>query len=374
MRVRQLDTSQRRDLRTFIGFPFELYRDCPQWVPPLLPGMRFALDRERYPFYRHSDAGFFVVESEGQVLGRITAIENRRYNEFHGVRAAFFYYFEVVDDVQAAQILFDTAFDWARQRNLDVMYGPKGLLRADGHGALVEGFEHRPALNVPYNHPYYDALISGAGFEKELDYLSGYLSAGYEVPQRVHDIAERVKARRGYQIRTFANKGELRQLVPLIQEIYERAFVQVWGYYPVDIAEIEVLVERILPIADPRLIKIVMAGQDPIGFIFAYPDISAAIQRTRGRLWPFGWIQLKLETRRTSWVNFNGVGVIPEYQGLGANAVLYSELAKTFEAYGSQFEHGDYVQVAEINLQSLGDATLLGFPMYKRHRVYRRQL
>ena len=374
MRVRTLDTSRTRDVRAFIRFPFELYRGCPQWVPPLLPGMRFALNRERYPFYRHSDADFILVESESQVLGRITAIENLPYNEFHGSKAAFFYYLEVVNDVQVARLLFDAAFDWARQRGLEVMYGPKGLLRADGHGALVEGFEHRPALNVPYNHAYYDALIVDAGFEKELDYLSGYLSADYRFPERVRDIAERVKARRGYRIHTFASKRELRQLIPMIYDIYERAFVQVWGYYPVDMAEIQVLVERILPIADPRLIKVVMVGEEPIGFIFAYPDISAAIQRTQGRVWPFGWIQLKLETRRTKWVNFNGVGVIPKYQGLGANAVLYSELAKTFEASGLQFEHGDYVQVAEINLQSLGDATFLGFPMYKRHRVYRRQL
>ena len=337
--------------------------------------MRLALNRNRYPFYRFSDADFFVVESAGQVLGRIAVLENRPYNAYQGTKAAFFYYFEVVEDVRVARLLFDTAFEWAQKRGLDVMYGPKGLLRADGHGALVEGFEHRPAVGLPYNHAYYDAFIRDSGFVKEIDYLSGYLSAAeYQLPQRVHDIAERIKARRGFSVRTFSSKVELRQLAPIVHKIYEEAFVRVWGYYPVSEDEIQVLIERIVSIADPRLIKLVTKGDEAIGFVFAYPDVSEAIQRIKGRVWPFGWIQLMLETKRTKWVNFNGVGVVPKYQGVGANALLYSELAKTLTSNDSQFEHGDYVQVAERNLESLGDAKVLSFPMYKRRRVYRKGL
>jgi len=374
VRVRKLNTARRRDVRAFIRFPFDLYRDCPQWVPPLLPAMRFALDRRRYPFYRRSDADFFLVESEGQVLGRIAALENRPYNAFHGTRAAFFYYFEVVEDLQAARLLLSAAFDWARQRGLDTMYGPKGLIRSDGHGVLVEGFEHRPALGIPYNYAYYDAYLRDSGFVKELDYLSGHLTADYQLPPRVHEIAERIKARRGYRIQSFTSKKEMRRLVPLVHKIYQEAFVQVWGYYPVDEAEIAIMVERVVSIADPRLIKLVWKGDEAIGFVIAYPDVSAAIQRIRGRVWPLGWLAILREMRRTKWVNFNGVGVIPKYQGVGANAVLYSELAKTFADHHFQFEHGDFVQVAEINLESLGDATMLGIPMYKRHRVYRKDL
>jgi hypothetical protein len=374
MQVRRIDTSRRRDVRQFIRFPFALYEGCPQWVPPLIPDMRFALDRNRYPFYRDSEADHFVVESEGQTLGRITALVNRPYNAYHGTKTAFFYYFDAVDDVQVSRKLFDAAFDWARARDLDTIYGPQGLLRADGHGLLVEGFEHRAVMGIAYNYPYYARLAQDAGMAKSHDYHSTYLSGDYDLPQRFYDIAERVKARRGYRVQSFKRRKELMALAPTLHRIYEAAFVQVWGYYPVSLSEIEALIARISSIADPRLIKLILREDEPIGFVIAYPDVSEAVQRIKGRMWPFGWLHLLLEPRRTSWVVFNGVGILPAYQGAGANAVLYTELARTVKDNRYHFEHGDLVQVAETNMQSMGDMTAAGPEWYKRHRVYVRTL
>ena len=374
MRVRKLDTERARDVRQFIRFSFDLYRDCPQWVPPLIPDMKLALNRNRYPFYRQSDADFYVVESEGQTLGRIAALENVPYNAYHGTRVAFFYYYDAVDDVGASRALFNAAFDWARGRGLDTMYGPNGLLRGDGHGLLVEGFEHRPAIGIAYNYPYYDALVCDSGFARSHDYLSGHLTADYEVPRRLYEIAEKVKTRRGFWAKSFTSRKDLLALAPALHRIYEEAFVQVWGYYPVGEDEIVALIRRISAIADPRLIKVVMKGDEEIGFIIAYPDVSAALQQIGGRLWPLGWIRLLWEARRTQWINFNGAGILPRYQGFGANAVLYTELADTLRDKSFQFEHGDFVQIAETNALSLGDGNAMGLEWYKRHRVYRRTL
>lgn len=375
MQVRKLDTSRPRDVRQFIRLPFQLYEDCPQWVPPLVPDMRLALDRQRYPFYRHSDADFFLAESEGQALARLVVFEHQPYNAFHESRTAFFYYFDAADDAQATDRLFAAAFDWARSRGLAEIYGPNGMLRSDGHGLLVEGFEHRPAIGIKYNYPYYEQLVHSAGLEKSHDYYSAYVNKQQDLPQRFYDLAERIKSRRGYRVRALKSRRELLSLAPVLYHVYERAFVQVWGYYPVDLVEIEAMIRRISLIADPRLIKIVLNDDDePIGFIIAYPDVSAAIQRIQGRLWPLGWIQLLVESRSTRWVNFNGVGVLPEYQGVGANTVLYTELAATLKDERFRFEHGDVVQVAETNAESLGDLTASGLELYKTHRVYHRAL
>jgi hypothetical protein len=160
--------------------------------------------------------------------------------------------------------------------------------------------------------------------------------------------------------------------VPEIQRINNEAFTDVWGYFPIDEAEAEASADRFLAAADPRLIKLVTKKDEIIGFVIGYPDISAGIQRAKGRLWPFGWIHILLEFRRTKWANFNGVGLLPKYQGVGANAVLYVELGKS--AFEFNFEHADLVQVAETNMKSLGEVNAAGAEWYKRHRVYRREL
>jgi GNAT superfamily N-acetyltransferase len=370
--IHRVDTPRRRDVRRFIQVPFDLYKDCPQWVPPLVPGMRRALDRESFPIYRDVDAEFFVAEDAGRAVGRIAVIDNHLYNDYHGTKTAFFYYFDAVDDDAVSGALFNAAFDWARTRGLEDVLGPKGLVRFDAHGVLVDGFEHRASVGVPYNYPYYERLVEAAGFVKELDYYSGYLSEGFSPPERLARIAERVMERRGFRVRTFANKQEIWSFLPDAHEIYLKAWKEVPGYYPVNREEITIMMERVVSIADPEMIKLVMKDDKPVGFVISYPDLAAGLQRCNGRLWPFGWFHLMRERKRTEWVTLNGVGLLPEYQGFGANAILYTELAKTLREYG--FKYGDYVQVAETNLASLGDASTMGFPLYKTHRIYRRAL
>lgn len=369
MRVRRIDTFRKDDVRQFIRLPFELYRDTELWVPPIISDMRLALNRDEYPFYRHSEADFFVAEEGDRTLGRIAVIENRRYNRYHDSKTAFFYYFETVDEAAVAEGLIGTASEWARGRGLTALVGPRGLLRADGHGLLVEGFEHRPAMGVPYNHGYYVDLLEDLGLEKEIDFLSAYLGGDFDLPKRFYDIAERVKERRGFWVKSFDSKRELRRWVPEVQRVNNEAFPDVWGYYPIDEVEANAIADRFLAAADPRLIKLVMKEDEVVGFVIGYPDISAGIQRAGGRIWPLGWIHLLLEMRRTSWINFNGAGILPKYQGVGANVVLYTELAKTVLDFG--FQHADLVQVAETNIESKGEVAAVGGEWYKRHRIYR---
>jgi hypothetical protein len=372
MQVRRIDTTQRKDIRQFICFPFDLYRDCPQWVPPLISSMKLTLDRHRYPLYAHTDADFYVAESNGRILGRIAVSNNHLYNDYHQSKTAFFYYLEMVEDVQVSNALLDAACEWARKRGLQDIVGPKGPSRFDAHGILIDGFEHRPSVGVPYNFPYYDQLLKSAGFAKELDYVSGHATASDKLPERIVRIADKIKKRRGLWIKTFKSRKEMRSFAPQAHRIYLEAFIQVPGYYPVSKAEMQMTVDRITSLADPRMIKLVMKENQAIGFIISYPDVAAAIQKCGGRLWPFGWYLVMRERKRTKWVTLNGIGVLPEYQGMGANAVLYVELDRTLRQFG--FEHGDYVQVAEVNLESMGDANAIGFPIYKTHRIYRKRL
>jgi len=372
MHVRKIDTERATDVRSFIGFPFDLYRGCLQWVPPFVLDMETALNRGKHPFFLHSSAGFFVAQHNGRLVGRIAVFDNRNYNRYRHSKTAFFYHFDAVDDAATARALFAAACAWARVRGLDEIIGPKGPGAGDGIGLLVHGFEHRPAMGIPYNHPYYAQLLIDSGFQKRGDLLSGYLGGERDLPPKFYELAEKVQARRGFWIKSFASKREGRSWIPRIGRVLNASFADTQDYYPITNEEIARAAEQLLTVADPRMIKLVMLADEVVGFVFAFPDLSAAIQRAGGRLLPFGWYHLLREPKRTKWCNVNGLGLVPQHRGMGANVLLYTELAKTLRDHG--FEHADIVQVGEENIKSLAEMQALGVSWYKTHRVYRRSL
>lgn len=372
MRVRLIEADQRRDVERFIRFPYALYRESPFWVPPLLDGQRRLLNKREHPFYRHSDADFFVAEEGPRVVGRIALLENRPFNAYHHSRTAQFGYLELVDDAAVAEALFDAVCQRARERGLNELCGPWVLVRTDGSGVLIKGFEHLPAMGIPYNPPYYDGLIQRQGLVKEYDALSGFLVQGHQLSERIWTIAERVKQKRGFSVATFADRREMRAWVPRMADLYRNAFARARGFAPLSDDELAIFAETIIAVADPRLIKLVLKGDEVVGFILAYPNVTRGLQRARGRLFPFGWYHLLRERRTTKHVDLNGVGLLPQYQGLGANALLYAELARSLIAFGA--EYADVVQVSEDNYKSLSDMEALGVHWHKVHRHYQRSL
>jgi hypothetical protein len=370
----KIDTQSKAQVRRFLHIPFRIYADHPQWVPPLLMDARTQLDRHKHPFYEHSSADFFIAVRDGRDVGRIAALENRRFNEYHGARQAQFYLFECEDDQEAAAALFERVFEWARERGLDHVVGPKGFGALDGYGLLVEGFEHRQMMTMMnYNYAYYPRLVETLGFEKEVDFVSCYINSDtFRLPERVHRIAERVKQRGNLAVRRFRSKRELLKWAGRIGETYNRAFVDNWEYYPLTEREIDFLVDNLTMVANPRLIKIITHGDDVVGFLFGFPDVSAALQRAQGHLLPRGILDLLVEMRRTKWVALNGAGILPAFQGRGGNTLLYTEMEKSIREFG--FQHADLTQVAETAVQMRRDLVNLGGKPYKNHRVYVREL
>ena len=332
------------------------------------------MDRSKYPFYEHSDADFFMAVRGKQDVGRIAAIENRRFNRHHGTQKAQFYFFESVDDQEVANALFERLFDWAHRRGLNAVIGPKGLSPLDGYGLLIDGFEKRQIMTMMNHNPrYYVQLLENLGFSKEVDFISCYASVEQlRFPERIHRIAERVQQRGTLRVQRFRSIRELKVWAARIGHAYNQAFVNNWEYYPLTDREIDFVVRTLQTVADPRLIKIIVHGQDVVGFLFAFPDVSRAIQRSRGRLLPFGLIDLWLEMRRTKWVAINTAGILPEYQGHGGNALLYVEMERTIRERG--FEQAALYQAAETATNIRRDLEHLGKLAYKNHRVYVRHI
>lgn len=374
LKIEQIDTANKAQVQRFVHIPFQFYTETPQWVPPLLKDVTDMLNPNKHPFYEHSTGDFFIAVRDGKDVGRIAALENTRYNQYHGTKQAQFYFFECEDNQETANALFERVFEWSRARGLDRVVGPKGLGPLDGYGIVVEGFEHRQMMTMMnYNHPYIPRMVTNLGFEKEVDFVSCYLhSAEVKMPERVRRIAERVQERGWLNVKRFKDKRELVSWSPRIGQAYNKAFVNNWEYYPLTDREIKFVVDNIMTVADPRLIKVITHDQDVVGFLFGFPDISAALQRNKGRLLPFGLIDLLIEMRRTKWISVNGTGILPEFQGRGGNALMYSEMEKTVNEYN--FEHVDMTQVAETAVQMRSDLINVGGKPYKNHRVFHRNI
>ena len=372
--IEKVDTNNKAQVKRFVQFYYDLYKDCPQWVPPLFVDAYLPLNRKKHPFFEHSEADFFLAVRDGKVVGRICAGENKLFNEYHKTRKAQFYFFDTIDDLEVAKALFEAAFDWARKRGLDTMIGPKGLSPFDGYGILVEGFEHRQMMTMMnYNYDYYPKLVEALGFEKEVDFVSCYLPAdAFKIPERVERIAQRVLQRGNLWVKNFKSKKELvGGWAQRIGRTYNKTFINNWEYYPFTQGDVDYAVQNVFMVADHRLIKLIMHGDDIVGFLFAFPDASAALQRAKGRLFPFGLVDILLEMKRTKTVSGNGMGVLPEFQGTGGNALLYYELGKTvLDNYDYKFV--EMTQVAETTHQMRADLKNLNGVEYKNHRVYRR--
>jgi hypothetical protein len=227
---------------------------------------------------------------------------------------------------------------------------------------------------MTYNYDYYPKLAEGYGFEKEVDFVCCYLpTEAFKMPERVERIAQRVAERGNLYVKKFKSKKELISWAPRITETYNKAFVNNWEYYPFTQGDVDFAVQNVFLIADHRLIKIIMHGEDVVGFLLAFPDASAALQRARGHLFPFGIVDLLIDMKRSKTVSGNGMGILPEYHGTGGNALLYYEMGKTLLDF-KQFEHVEMTQVAETAVQMRADLKNLNGVEYKNHRVYKKKI
>ena len=371
----QVNVQDKKEREKFIRIQFELFQDVPQWVPPFIADIHMMMNKKKHPYYEHSDADFFIALEDNQPVGKIAALENKPFNQFHQKRDAEFYLFDCIDDQEVANALFGKVIEWAKNRGLNRLVGPKGFGPLDGYGIQIEGFEHRQMMNMMnYNFPYYRDLVEKLGFIKAVDFVSSYSRPDQFVPPEKVERAAAIALKRGsFEVLNFKNKQHLRRYAPQIGQAYNKAFVNNWEYYPLSPREIDFVVSNVMTIVDPDLLKVILKNNEIVGFTFPFPDVSAAMQRNKGKLGLIEIIRLFSEVKKTDWITFNGVGILPEYQGLGGNAIIYVELGKAMKSK-PQFRNSELTQVAETAEQMRKDLANLGVRFYKNHRVYKKDI
>jgi GNAT superfamily N-acetyltransferase len=334
------------------------------------------LSRSKNPFFEHADAEYFVAERDGAVVGRIAAISNRLHNETHGDRVGFFGFFECIDDQAVADALFQAAGDWCRALGHDVLRGPASFSVNDECGLLVDGFDTPPTLMMPHNPRYYISLIEGGGFAKAKDlwvYQGGREDVHVPVPERLARATELIRQRQGITLRPI-NMKDFEGEVERIKELYNTAWEKNWGFVPMTEHEIDHLAAQFKPVVIPSLVPMAEKDGRLIGFGIVLPDLNVVFRSNRsGRLFPviirLLWALKMNKTRRARILL---LGVVPEYQGKGVDAILYHWIwTKSAE---QKIHWGEAGWILEDNPAMNAGLEKMTFRVYKTYRLYDKRL
>ena len=324
----KLQTVQsKKDLKKFIYFPYQFYKDDPNWVPPLRTELRNQFNPKTNPLLDHCDTCLFLLIREGQVIGRIAAFIDHRAVDFWKEKVGLFGYYECIPDINASRTLLDSAAEWLREQGMDSMRGPWTFV-SEEWGLVVEGFTPPPVIMSPYNPPYYDQQLTACGLEKVKDLLCYYMSGqeGYQIPDRILTLTDRVAKRYGVTVRPLEMK-KYEEEVQIFLELSNTSIIDNWGYSPVTEAEAEAMAKDLKQIIQPKgVVFAENAEGKPIGFAAVLPDINTLLKGLNGRLLPFGWLKLLVGIPRLKNYRMFALGVIPEYHGLGIDSLIYRAL------------------------------------------------
>jgi GNAT superfamily N-acetyltransferase len=362
-----------RDFEAFFRLPWRVYRDDPEWVPPIKSSARKELRRETNPFLRHCDYQLFILERDGRTVGRIAALVDRLALEAWGEAIGMFAYFECLrgeggEDVEGARALLGAARDWLRARGMKAMRGPWSFLSQEW-GLVVEGFSPSPVIMAPYNPPGYAALLEGFGLRKAKDLLCWEISMpeGYRIPDRILELTDAVALRYKLTMRAIDFASYEREV-----ESFARLSLDTlkdnWGISPITDEEIAALAKDLRPVLSEKCVLFATneAGED-VGFALVIPDVNVILKKTRGRMLPFGWARLLLGVPRLRRYRMFGLGVAAGYQGKGVDALLYREMWRRMAAPDATMEIN---YVLEDNAAMVNAITKLGARPSRRYRVY----
>jgi GNAT superfamily N-acetyltransferase len=366
----------RRELSTFIKLPWRLYRDEPNWVPPLLMDVKKRLDRKKNPFFKHAEAQYFLAYRGGQAVGRISAHIDRNFNEFQSNEWGLFGWFECEDDPETARALLDAAETWLRERGRDRMVGPMDFTTNDECGLLIEGYEHPPIILCPWHHPYYQRL-----FEHDLKLgkaMDLYMwSLNVEGREKVHpaiwEMAGKVESEHGIICRNF-RKQDLQAEVDRFVEIYNSAWERNWGFVPLTEEEVRHYAKDLKPILDENWAMVAERKDtgEVVGAALTLPDYNQVLAKLNGRLLPLGWLTALRERKKIDAVRVIVLGVKSDYRHTGVAARFYQMHFDAAER--TPQKGGEMGWTLEINEPMNRAMEGMGGEIKRCYRVYERVL
>jgi GNAT superfamily N-acetyltransferase len=360
------------DVRAFIDLPFRLYRDEPNWVPPLRFERRRFLDRGHNPFFAHGRAEYYLALRDGRPVGRITAQVDDNFQRFQDNAWGHFGFFECEQDPEAAAALLATAETWLRGHGCDRMVGPCDFTTNDECGVLIEGHERTPLILSPWTHRYYPELLDGAGVEKAMDLLMWelHITGKDRVNPVIWKLADQVEPRYGITVRPF-RKRDLEAEVGRFMEVYNAAWEHNWGFVPLTEAEVRHYAKEMRPLLDENWAYVAEKDGETVGAALTLPDFNQVLRHMNGRLLPFGWAKALWHRRSIDRVRVFALGVKPEWQHTGVAAKFYERHFAAAERTPQKYGEMGWILETNKNMNRAMEA--MGGTVVRRFRLYERR-
>ena len=376
MSISVIPVTTKREMKQFICFNYELYKDSPYAVPELFNDVRDTLDPEKNAAFEFCEAQPFIALRKGEVVGRIVAIINHKANAAWSKKAVRFGWVDFIDDAEVADALFATVEQWGCKRGMTEIHGPLGFTDFDPEGMLVEGFDRIGTMATIYNYPYYPVHMERMGYTKDVDWVEYLLTAPEALPEKHARITRIVKEKFGLHVVKYTSHSKLaRERGIAIFELLNEAYAHLYGYSALSSKQIQQYIDMYLPLLDLRLVPLIVDKDDHlIGFGILLPSLAQAFQKARGYMLPFGWWHLikALKWNRTQTTEMLLVAVKPEYQGKGAVALIFDDIIPVHRQLGYKWSESNPELESNTKVQAQWD--YFERENHKRRRAYVKQL
>jgi len=360
------EAQSRKDLKKFVRFPFSLYKNNKYWIPPLIKEDIHTLRSDKNPSFEHCEAVYYLAYKNGKIVGRIAGIINRRFIEIWDKKYARFCWLDFIDDEEVSEALLKKVELWAQSKGMKDLIGPMGFTTFEHQGILIEGFDELPTFLSAYNYDYYLKHIEKLNYKKEVDYVEYEVKTPDSVPEKAVRLNKIIQKRMKVKLLKSTSMKELLPYAKQVFDVINEAYQPLFGFVPLTTKQVDLIVKKFVSFVRPEYISIVVNENDKvIGFQISAPSLSRAFQKAKGRLFPFGFIPILKAYKNPDCIDIILVGVHPDYQNKGINAIIMTDLTETSIKKN--------IRIAESNAEMEENVSVQNFWRYYDARQHKRK-